>query len=380
MQKIFVLFLFLFLALFGLASLFNTKTEVLDAITNEKINIAFNQDYSFTNIRNVVNAHFDNRVPYRIGLYDMISNFEWDYFGRSIKPNKAIKGKADWLYLGNDFGGVVSESAGLRHYSDKQLRIIKNNILLLKKSLKRSGIELVVVVPPNKHSVYPEYLPYEIFDDSKLDILDQQALPAFLNLKPALLNNKEMGQLYHKTNSHWNTHGAYFGYRAIINYLNKQVGFDLQALPFKHLDLYASPTNAEDISMMISVKVPEERIDGKVSPKNKLYGPVLSKKNPYFTQATDPNYERIHHNTKCNDACLDKVIFIRDSFGAELVDLLIYNTRQLNVLHTKELDLDYVINQQPDLLIYEVVERNLDFLLKVCSSVELKAALEASGE
>ena len=95
--------------------------------------------------------------------------------------------------------------------------------------------------------------------------------------------------------------------------------------------------------------------------------------NDNYRRHRDPEFEKIFQNLKCREECLDKVIFYRDSFGAELIDLLLYNTNQLNVIHSKDLDLKYIRKQKPDLVIFEVVERNMDVLLKLITPKELKA-------
>ena len=94
--------------------------------------------------------------------------------------------------------------------------------MLLKKKawLDERNIDFYVAVAPNKHSIYGEELPIKKGNKTtKLEqlkaIFESEALD-FIDLSDAFPDKSE-GRLYHKTNTHWNDYGAYWGYKALLS-------------------------------------------------------------------------------------------------------------------------------------------------------------------
>lgn len=362
LDKIFALSFILFLSLFGLLTLTRLGEKEVELVSQKNIDISFKQDYSLENITEVVSAHMDHRVGYRSSFYDILSALELQLFNRSIKPNKVLIGKEGWSYLGNDFAKVVETSAGMHTYTAEEISSFKNSLAALRADFKRKGIEFAVVIAPNKHSIYPEYLPYSIRQETNLDRLEAQAMPHFINLKPALVRNKKKGRLYHKTNSHWNSFGAFYAYRSVIRQLNTYTDLSLNPLHLRQMKFDSIQTSMGDLMAMIKSQNKEMRVRSRLRKSVKEYAYSELDTNVNFPTQQNPNFETILQNSKCDNNCLDKTILFRDSFGKELMKLLLYNTKQLHVIHSQKLDLEYIYAQDPDLVIYELVERNMDAL------------------
>ena len=88
--------------------------------------------------------------------------------------------------------------------------------------LAKRGIRFLVVIAPNKETVYAEMMPPAFTREPATSRLMQLAERVqagtgveFLDLSTALLAHKADGRLYHLTDTHWCDLGAFAGYRAI---------------------------------------------------------------------------------------------------------------------------------------------------------------------
>jgi hypothetical protein len=88
------------------------------------------------------------------------------------------------------------------------------------------GIHFLVVVAPDKQTIYPERLPAVVRDREDLHVLDRaqavwRAEPAVsvVDLRPELLAAKQYGSLYYRYDTHWTPLGAYLGAARMIEAL-----------------------------------------------------------------------------------------------------------------------------------------------------------------
>lgn len=92
-------------------------------------------------------------------------------------------------------------------------------------SLHEFGANYLVAIAPNKECLYPEFLPGRIRTKAGVPILQlmSQRMRSsvnsnhFIDLTEPLQLVKSDQLLYYKTDSHWNSRGSYFAYRAIID-------------------------------------------------------------------------------------------------------------------------------------------------------------------
>lgn len=128
-----------------------------------------------------------------------------------------ILGKNGWMFYKAD--GVIDDYRGINHFSNEELEKIKTNLEERKKWLEGQGIEYYIMVAPNKHTIYSEYLPSNIVkynQESRLDqlikYLSKNSEIKIVDVRSALLNNKSQYILYKKNDTHWNSMGAFLAY------------------------------------------------------------------------------------------------------------------------------------------------------------------------
>jgi len=131
-----------------------------------------------------------------------------------------VAGKDGWLY--SNFYGEIEQHTGLQLMSQAE---VEGWIGALKQDrdwLAARGIRFVFVIVPDKSEIYPEHLP-EGLPRGSLTIVDQMTAALrrdgtidYVDLTPAMQAAKATGQIYYRTDNHWNRIGAYWGLAAVM--------------------------------------------------------------------------------------------------------------------------------------------------------------------
>jgi hypothetical protein len=134
---------------------------------------------------------------------------------------KVIAGDNGWLVYTAENDIDDYQKIGL--FSEDELSQFQQNLDALSAAYAERGIELIVVVVPNKNTIYPERVPGLIpvlGDESRLDqvvaFLNTFGNEQLVDLRPALLAAKQERQIYYATDTHWNDYGAYIAYAALL--------------------------------------------------------------------------------------------------------------------------------------------------------------------
>jgi len=179
-------------------------------------------------------------------------------FGVSPVSNVLV-GKQGWLYfLGEDSKAFDRWYRGIGAFTDAQIAALRDELLRRREYLERLGIQYVVVVVPEKYSVYAEFLPDWAKPVTAATALDRIAGEMahhpelhFIDLRGALRAAKKNARVYYKTDSHWNFAGASAGYQVLMSDLERLLP-GLSAVP-PRLAPYDPATDfySGDLSRMI---------------------------------------------------------------------------------------------------------------------------------
>ncbi|MCF1458315.1 MAG: hypothetical protein LPH21_12395 [Shewanella sp.] len=139
-----------------------------------------------------------------------------------------LKGQNGFLFLNNDSNGVIDQHTGQRLLSSDELQQWLTTYSERKAFCQRAGIDFYVQLSPDKHRIYREYLPPEIkraeftTGDQFSAIVRSVLGPYFLDASDVLLPAKNTGELFHRTDTHWNARGAYLAYQQFIEAAGKK--------------------------------------------------------------------------------------------------------------------------------------------------------------
>lgn len=170
-----------------------------------------------------VDKFIADNLPFR-GLLLSFGSGLSSAIGESQDFNTAFKGKENWLFLGNKYANTLDKLQGRLELDEKNLEKGLEKYLRLSSLARKKGADFGVLICPDKSTVYPEYLPVVIYPASKRYIAPGLAALRELDIKvydstDALLQSKNKGLLYFRTDSHWNLLGAACALSGFLDYL-----------------------------------------------------------------------------------------------------------------------------------------------------------------
>ena len=319
-----------------------------------------------TGVENYFNDHFGFRN--RLIRWDR----HWKNLSfRTTASQDVLVGHDGWLfYTGERMFEHWNRRSG---WTEQDLRDWRQLLELRRDWLRERGIKYIFVVPPDKHTVYPEYLPDWMEKSSKPSKLQQLAeyMKAhsdveFIDLTQTLIDAKKIRVNYLKTDTHWNAFGGFVAYRTLVQRLSHQIP-GLEPLP---LDAYEWKSTAHPRGDLI-------KLDGKDNCKETTceetegVTPIPLKPIPPLTEMIydsarlprrqgDPDqgpscYTHICHTQ--NDKASGKALVFRDSFGGSWGPLLGLHFKDVIYIWAYNWDRVLIESEKPDVVIDEILER-----------------------
>lgn len=184
--------------------------------------------------------------------------------GTSPTP-RVIVGRDGWLY----YGMAINDYRGLTQFPEEDSELWRREFAAKAAFFRERQIRYLVVIAPNKESIYPEFLPKSIRRlggrsrfDQILERWQGQHDFEILDLREPLLRAKqELGRCYQRTDSHWNDLGGFVAAREIFRRLRTGMP-DLPELSLADFKMNVAPTTGGDLSIMLGMQkeLPEEGV------------------------------------------------------------------------------------------------------------------------
>jgi alginate O-acetyltransferase complex protein AlgJ len=311
--------------------------------------------------------YYTDHFVFRQHLLKAHSFLNFFCFNRSPVPDEVDIGKNGWLYFGLKDREIYQGKLTLP--ADKVNAIVRELHRRAEYYGKR-GIRFYVCFAPMKQEIYPEYLPNNYFraaagtqTDKVVAAIRKDPGIAFIDLKSALLDSKKYGQVYQKTDHHWDFRGSYYVYSAIMERIRK----DFPAVKPLTLDdvVFNKPVPYNGtLANMIGFA---EELKGKVlSPtiRNARAIPVAKAgyTPPYWFSYKD-EYEIVFATP---DTTMPKLFVIRDSFFTGPMIFLRENFRKTVAIWDAWMygpNKEQVAQEKPDLVLLMVYEQNIGNIL-----------------
>jgi len=315
---------------------------------------------SFSTYLKAIEAFFNERVGAHNEIVRVYNRITFQLFRVSPLP-AVIVGEEGWLFYNSPTDGVsLSDFYGQSMYTDEELAAIKKHLLALDTTLSAKGVQFIVVLVPNKHTIYPEFLPDSVLERKSSQTRADQLAEAFsstsltyIDLRQPLLSAKVSFSypIYYKTDTHWNQLGAFVGYQAIMTEVVK----DYPNASIPTLDTYSLECTNDFIKGDLSIMLNAEGI----LPDSKI---VLQNTPPMIaTELQNSNAGKTIRMTTENSS-LPSVIVFGDSFMTALRPVLADGFSTSLFQRQPRVSMDIITNENPDVVIFEVVERYSDNL------------------
>jgi hypothetical protein len=303
-------------------------------------------------------AYFNDHFGHRNSLIRRLNQIQVWWLRTSCAAN-VVLGRDGWLFytvdpLGNDYRTV-------RPYTDAELEQWRLLLENRRDWLARRGIDYVLVVAPDKQTIYPEMLPASLRarsqGPSRLDqlitYLESHSSFRLLDVREPLRHAKSWGQLYVRTDTHWNERGAYVAYREIIESVRGRFP-DLKPWPPSAFDAHPLRNPGGDLAGMLGVANQVAEEDPRLVPRR----PRQAREVETALRVPNlPSWEQPSLVTEHPDRHLPHAVIFRDSFAINLVLLLSEHFRRVHYRWSYDFDFPLVEREKPDVVIQEFVER-----------------------
>jgi alginate O-acetyltransferase complex protein AlgJ len=306
-------------------------------------------------------GYFQDNFGLRTPLIRAHALLDAEVLGVSPSPT-VLFGRDGWLFYADD-GGTEDIIADTR-LTDEELELWKKILVDNRDWLRARGIEYVFTLAPDKHAIYPEYLPSSIrrlgaeaMMDQLAAFLQAQTDLVFVDLKTPLLEAKAHERVYDRTDTHWNRRGAYVGYRAIMSAVAARVpGVEL---PWARADFVPVRTIApgQDLAVMLRLSdvLSEESLS--LAPLRPRQARVVEPSNP------SPNGDEAYLVTEIAGSTRPRAVVFRDSFTSRLIPYLSEHFSRTVYLWQNDLDPAEVLKEHPAVVIHQIVGRHLTSLV-----------------
>jgi len=315
--------------------------------------------FSFLPFSNITVAAITNDFRWRRNLIAMYSSFRLNVGDRVY--DDMIVGKKGWLFYTGD--GSIDDYQKTKIFRVKRLADLQKELDRLNSDLEKKGATLLVVIPPNKSTIYSQYMPVEIPVLGRKSQLDQfieymnlHGDTFILDLRKTLMDGSRFQPLYYKTDTHWNDIGAYYGYKEIMHVLALKYS-SLRPHPITDYKYVVKPDSVRDIPLLLGLSNYKEE-DRAMVPNFKIQLEEVKKALP------DGRYIRTITNV---DKQLPRLLVFGDSFYSSLSQFIEpHFSRVETIPFTYEngvWSLDWIQRENPDIVIIEIVERYIDVTL-----------------
>ncbi len=311
-------------------------------------------------------SYFNDHFGFRNWFINWHNHMKVQWLG-SVSSPKVIKGKNDWFFCtGNRTLDYCCQAT--QPFSLLELARWQEILEEWRDRLAERGTRFLLVLAPNKHTIYPEYLPdwvKKIGDKSRLEQLvehlKEHSNIEVLDLRPAFLEGKKRGRLYHRTDTHWNDYGAYIAYREIMVRLRKW--FE-NAAPQPESDFTGSTVLGRGGDMAILMgqerSIKEERI-------------IFQPKTPRCARKVDAG--EITNMGKwvkdgepvvmeCPSGRIARAVVFRDSYCSALIPFLSEHFGRTVYIWQHRFNEEVIEHEKPDVVIFEILERLLTSVLQ----------------
>lgn len=298
-------------------------------------------------------AYFNDHYGWRNELIQWSNQLRAGWLATSPQ-DLVVMGRDGWLYL--DAEDCLLDYQGLAPLSEKDLAHISANLSRARKRANPDTARFLVIVAPDKHTIYPEYLPAnrrKVQPGTRLDqLLDYNRSHArlpILDLRPVLLEAKTHDTVYYRTDTHWNYLGAFYAYQEII----RTLGADFPALKAHDLadyEIIRTEIPGLGLAPMISMQNWLSETEVQLIPRFQRRAQIVPLGYPL------PG-DRAAVVSQVDDPSLPTAVVFHDSFALALIPYLQEHFSRVVFIRSYKVDETIIARENPDIVITQFVER-----------------------
>jgi hypothetical protein len=300
------------------------------------------------------------RFLWRMALIRKFNTFRYAV-GDSIF-NTGLVGRDGWLFYTGDYS--IHDYQKTELMGPNRLEYLAGILNMLDRSATQYGGELWVVIPPDKNTIYPQYMPDEIpviGQTSRLDqlmeYLQKNTEINVLDLRPIFTGISQSSKIYYKSDAHWNCLGAYYASNELLSRVSESHP-EVQTHPLSDYEFGTMTDSTLDISGVMGLGFQEDTVT--LTPKFPI-GSIsheLYKENDSIKVAVNSQTE------------LPSALVAHDSFYTECLNQFLEPqfSRVISSHYEKTILSDYlklIEVEKPDVVVVEFAERHIEYFFNL---------------
>lgn len=295
---------------------------------------------------------FDDSMPFRNNLIKMNSLIDYIIFKKSSNDNVII-GSDNWpFYKSQSDGDPLSCYQGTNLLTTDELDEIAQNCIKQRDILTDMGKEFVILIAPNKERMYSEYMPDYYGDPSEnyaakqiADYLSETTDLRVIYLYDDLMyaKNSLNYNIFYKMDTHWNSIGAYVGASVLL----KELGIIIPDIESNELTISVDSNYSGDLANMLDLNKELSFADHSYS---------ISGYDMHEVQLIDNDFQSVI-SYSATGADPRKLYVLRDSFSSAMAPYIGSQFCSTYLRHRGSYTYSDFLEQDPDIVVYEVVER-----------------------
>ena len=330
--------------------------EKVDKENFEKRALAQRPEFTldnYTSFPEKFEAYFNDSLPFRNRLIGLNTKIDLS-LGISPLPHVLIGSDGFLFYHPNGSDGdPIGDYMGATSYTEREIKLIAHRLLRAQYDLEKEGRAFAALIAPNKETIYAEkYLPgvQKVSDVSRAD-----KVYAYLKEKTdlnivypkddlnAVMAAHPDWYTYYKTDTHWNSIGAYVGTSLVMEKLG---------LPINDIDsvrVIEKERAPGDLVYMLGMteSFPND------ADYNIVDVPAAIKQDKSFGDGE--NMVR-YTNSEGNGKTL---LVVRDSFAVFMMPYFNMHFSECYYIHKSAYHPSMIQEYDPDCVVFETVERYL---------------------
>ena len=324
----------------GMAAAGETKPSANEILASRPVLVQKNGGLN-TAYLGEVSEYLADRFAFRKGLVNAWAVMNAKLFHSSAEE-QVVLGKNGWLY----YQPTLDDYMG-RAMSDEELARAADNLAAFQREAESRGVRFVFTIAPNKNSLYggnmPAYIPENHADSNAVRIKPylERSRVNYVDLFESFSESSET--LYYRSDSHWTDRGAALAADALLAAMDKDGAYF--AGPFADGERHRG-----DLYEMLYPT-------GKETEACQIYAPGFA-----FTLSDDPNGGNAMKIRSSREGKSGTLLCWRDSFGISLYPYLADSFENALFLRSATYDLSQIDDTGADVVLIELVERNLDQL------------------
>ena len=344
----------------------------IDKTNYEQRTLAEKPEFSINEINaypSSYEAYFNDNLPFRTQFIELDSLIKYFVFQES-PSDRVVLGEDGWLFYNP--GGVhynpMADYCGQSTISQEEMVQAAQKLVQARDQLAALGKEFVVMLTPNKECIYSDKIPAEYPKAAEETRCDQ--LVAYLRehtdlsvvypkeqLLEAIKDYPEYS-FYYKTDTHWNYLGAYVGAKALLSELGIEMP-ELSEISIEKIDYTGDLAGMMGLTKYLNYDW-DYAVSGYSSGKDvqlEFIGENFSDPTKYLGYTA-------------KDADQRKLCVLRDSYTTAMTPYLTSMFSESVLLHRGIYTPELLAEIDADVVVLQVVERELESFLQFTVDVE----------